>query len=112
MRAHPLIQMMEKRAGGIPCGIPSYCSANKLVLEAVLRRAGETGAPVLIEATANQVDQSGGYTGMRPRDFRRLVRQMAAEAGVAEEQLILGGDHLGPLTWQRLPEAEAMGRAR
>lgn len=112
MKTHPLVQMMQKRKEGIPCGIPSYCSANKFVLEAALRRAKDTGDPVLIEATANQVNQFGGYTGMRPKDFYSLVRQMATDAGLPEEQLILGGDHLGPLTWQHLPEAEAMELAK
>lgn len=112
MKTHPLVQMMHRRKEGIPCGIPSYCSANKFVLEAALRRAKETGDPVLIEATANQVNQFGGYTGMKPKDFYNLVRQMAADAGLPEEQLILGGDHLGPLTWQHLPETEAMELAK
>lgn len=112
MKTHPLVQMMQRRKEGTPCGIPSYCSANKFVLEAALRRAKETGDPVLIEATANQVNQFGGYTGMKPKDFYGLVRQMAADAGLPEEQLILGGDHLGPLTWQHLPEAEAMELAK
>lgn len=112
MKTHPLVQMMQRRKEGTPCGIPSYCSANKFVLEAALRRAKETGDPVLIEATANQVNQFGGYTGMKPKDFYNLVRQMAADAGLPEEQLILGGDHLGPLTWQHLPEAEAMELAK
>lgn len=112
MKTHPLVQMMQRRKEGIPCGIPSYCSANKFVLEAALRRAKETGDPVLIEATANQVNQFGGYTGMKPKDFYNLVRQMAADTGLPEEQLILGGDHLGPLTWQHLPEAEAMELAK
>lgn len=112
MKTHPLVQMMQRRKEGVPCGIPSYCSANKFVLEAALRRAKETGDPVLIEATANQVNQFGGYTGMKPKDFYNLVRQMAADAGLPEEQLILGGDHLGPLTWQHLPEAEAMELAK
>ena len=66
---HPLQVMMEKRREGIRCGIPSYCSANELVLEIALRRAKEQNKPVLIEATANQVNQFGGYTGMMPKDF-------------------------------------------
>ena len=66
---HPLQIMMENRRAGIRCGIPSYCSANELVLEIALRRAKEQGKPVLIEATANQVNQFGGYTGMMPKDF-------------------------------------------
>ncbi len=108
---HPMQQMMDKRRQGINCGIPSYCSANELVLETALRRAKLLGEPVLIEATANQVNQYGGYTGMLPKDFYQLVLKMAEEIGVPEHQVILAGDHLGPLTWQNLPEAEAMEKS-
>lgn len=104
-------EMMEKRRQGIKCGIPSYCSANELVLETALRRAKLLGTPVLIEATANQVNQYGGYTGMLPKDFYEMVLKMAEEIGVPEHQIILAGDHLGPLTWQNLPEKEAMEKS-
>ena len=105
---HPLQEMMEKRRNGEICGIPSYCSANELVLEQALRRVKELNTPTLIEATANQVNQFGGYTGMVPQDFYNMVMAMADKMGVAENMIILAGDHLGPLTWQNLPEKEAM----
>ncbi len=108
---HPLQEMMEKRRQGIKIGIPSYCTANELVLEIALYRAKALGQPVLIEATANQVNQFGGYTGMKPGDFYRKVLKLAEKIGVLENQLILAGDHLGPLTWQGLAEAEAMKNA-
>ena len=112
MKKHPLLQILEGQKEGSPLGIPSYCSANKFVLEAALRRSKETGLPVLIEATANQVNQFGGYTGMLPKDFYALVLQMAGNIGTPKDQIILGGDHLGPLTWQHLPAAEAMELAK
>ena len=105
---HPLQEMMDKRRQGIRCGIPSYCSANELVIEIALRRAKERNIPVLIEATANQVNQFGGYTGMKPADFYQMVLKMAKDIDLPENMMILAGDHLGPLTWQKLPEAEAM----
>ena len=108
---HPMQEMMEKRRQGIKCGIPSYCSANELVLEIALRHAKMLNQPVLIEATANQVNQYGGYTGMLPKDFYKLVLDMAAEIDLPEQMVILAGDHLGPLTWQNLPEAEAMEKS-
>lgn len=111
MKEHPLLQMIQKRKEGVRCGIPSYCSANRFVIETALRRAKEKRSPVLIEATANQVNQYGGYTSMRPKDFYGLVYKMAGAIGLPEEQLILAGDHLGPLTWQHLPAAEAMEQA-
>lgn len=103
--------MMDRRRQGEKCGIPSYCTANELVLRECLIRARELGQPVLIEATANQVNQFGGYTGMKPQDFYWAVLDMAKEIGLPEDQVILGGDHLGPLTWQDKPEAEAMALA-
>ena len=105
---HPLQEMMDKRRQGIKCGIPSYCSANELVIEIVLRHAKELNQPALIEATANQVNQFGGYTGMLPKDFYEFVLGMAKKLDVPESLIILAGDHLGPLTWQSLPEKEAM----
>ncbi len=108
---HPIQEMMEQRRQGKKCGIPSYCTANPLALEIILKRAKQLQMPVLIEATANQVNQYGGYTGMLPKDFYEMIQKMAGEIGVPEELIILGGDHLGPLTWQNLPEKEAMERS-
>ena len=108
---HPMQEMMEKRRQGIKCGIPSYCTANELALEIAIRRAKMLNQPVLIEATANQVNQYGGYTGMLPKDFYKLVLDMAAAIDLPEQMVILAGDHLGPLTWQNLPEAEAMEKS-
>lgn len=109
---HPLQEMMQRRSSGETCGIASYCTANELVLEAILEHAGKTGKPVLIEATANQINQFGGYTGMMPRDFMRFIKDMANKIGLDEKQLILGGDHLGPLIWADEPEASAMEKSR
>ena len=108
---HPIQQMMDQRREGKICGIESVCSANEFVLEVALKRSKLFNAPVLIEATANQVNQFGGYTGMYPKDFYEMVLKMAAEIGVPENHIILGGDHLGPLTWQNLPETEAMEKS-
>lgn len=69
------------------------------------------GSPLLVEATANQVNQFGGYTGMTPLMFRAYVNNIAARIGFPKERIILGGDHLGPLTWQHENAAEAMEKA-
>ena len=100
--------LILQRKRGINAGIPSYCTANALVIEACLERGRSFDDCVLIEATANQVNQFGGYTGMRPADFRDFVFGIADRIGFPRERIILGGDHLGPLTWSSLPEKEAM----
>jgi D-tagatose-1,6-bisphosphate aldolase subunit GatZ/KbaZ len=105
---HLLEDIRRLQKEGKPAGIYSCCSANAYVLEAVFERAGMHDAPVLIESTANQVNQSGGYTGMRPADFYDYVMNKADEAGMDRKKVVLGGDHLGPLTWSHLDEEQAM----
>jgi D-tagatose-1,6-bisphosphate aldolase subunit GatZ/KbaZ len=92
-------------------GIYSVCSAHPLVIEATLLYERDTGKQVLIEATSNQVNQFGGYTGMTPSDFVSYVNDIADEVGFPKEKLILGGDHLGPNCWQREPAAQAMEKS-
>lgn len=92
-------------------GITSVCSAHPLVIEAALLEARDSGQPALIEATCNQVNHEGGYTGMTPADFRDLVFRIAQGLGVDRRSIILGGDHLGPNPWKHLPAAEAMAKA-
>jgi len=104
--------MLEKRRQGMKfAGIPSFCTANDLVIEACLKQAKRFDDDVLVEATANQVNQFGGYTGMRPADYRDFVYEIADNIGFPREKIILGGDHLGPLTWQNEPEKEAMEKS-
>jgi D-tagatose-1,6-bisphosphate aldolase subunit GatZ/KbaZ len=92
-------------------GIPSWCTAHPQTLSAVLAAYRDNDEPILIEATCNQVNHEGGYTGMTPADFRRFIEGLARGAGVDPDRVILGGDHLGPNPWKRLPAKEAMARA-
>lgn len=107
-QTNPLKQIVTKQKNGEPVGIYSCCSANDYVIEAALMRAKKENSCVLIEATANQVDQNGGYTGMKPVDFHAFVMKKADEIGFDRSRVFLGGDHLGPLTFASKPEAEAM----
>jgi D-tagatose-1,6-bisphosphate aldolase subunit GatZ/KbaZ len=101
----------ENRAGNAR-GIYSVCSAHPLVLDAAFAQALADKSLLLIEATCNQVNQDGGYTGHTPAGFRDYMHALAGEAGFPAEQLILGGDHLGPNPWRSLPAAAAMEKAR
>jgi len=97
---------------GEPRGITSVCSAHPTVIEATLRYAGENRLPALIEATCNQVNQFGGYTGMTPLDFANYVKNLAQTLNFPPSKLILGGDHLGPLVWADEPSVQAMAKAK
>jgi D-tagatose-1,6-bisphosphate aldolase subunit GatZ/KbaZ len=100
--------IVARHKAGHSVGVYSACSAHPLVIEAALKFARRQSGPVLIEATSNQVNQDGGYTGMRPADFSRFVLDIAARLDVPIEQVLLGGDHLGPNCWQHLPAEAAM----
>lgn len=104
--------MIFKRSIGIHCGIPSYCTASGIVIEACLQQGKRFGDDVLIEGTSNQVNQFGGYTGMRPKEFKQFVYELADKVSFSRDRIILGGDHLGPLVWCKEPEASAMAKAK
>ena len=107
-----LRDLILRNRAGEAIGLPCFCTANEHVLLAVLAYAKRTGLPTVIEATCNQVNQYGGYTGMTPADFMQWLSGMAADAGVPMNQLILGGDHLGPNVWKNEPLDVAMEKSR
>lgn len=108
---HPVQEIIAAQKRGEAAGIYSCCSANPYVIKAALLRGRKYGTPVLIEATANQVDQFGGYSGMKPADFVEFVGRLVDEVGIDPRLVLLGGDHLGPLTFAREDEAQAMEKA-
>lgn len=104
--------LIARNRAGDAIGLPCFCTANRHVLRAVLAHADRTGFPTVIEATCNQVNQDGGYTGMTAADYMAWVQNLAADAGVPMDRLILGGDHLGPNPWRSEPIDVAMEKAR
>ena len=111
MRQNPLKKIVELQKQGKSVGIYSVCSANGYVIEAALKSGLSDGSCVLIESTANQCDQNGGYTGMKPADFKKFVLDIADRNGFDRNRVFLGGDHLGPLTFAGKDEPEAMADA-
>ena len=113
--SHPgvdeLRRLFKENRAGKRRGIYAVCSANRLVLEAAFARAKQDRSPLLIEATSNQVNQEGGYTGQTPAQFRDDVHSIAKDLGFPTERLILGGDHLGPNPWRAEPAEAAMEKA-
>ena len=92
----------------IKSGVPSYCTANEIVIEALFEQAAKLNTEILIEGTANQINQFGGYTGMTPEDFKNYVFEIADRVNFNKNKIILGADHFGPLVWANLNEDEAM----
>ena len=111
MTTAPLLALRPARQRGQATGITSVCSAHPQVIGAALALGRTLAKPVLIEATCNQVNQDGGYTGMTPATFRRFVEDIAKQEDFDPANLILGGDHLGPNPWKDLPADQAMAKA-
>lgn len=106
-----LEQIAHNRSDGNR-GIYSVCSAHPIAIEAALIHALRNGESMAcIEATSNQVNQDGGYTGMRPAGFRDFVYRIADDIGMDRSRVVLGGDHLGPNPWHDRPAESAMNAA-
>lgn len=106
-----LLELIRANKAGQNCGIYSVCSAHPQVLMAALAQAKQDGRPLLIEATANQVNQYGGYTGMQPPDFIKFVYNLADEVMLSRQHILFGGDHLGPVCWKHQSADAAMAQA-
>ena len=107
-----LTDIVARNRAGARTAIPSICSAQPDVLRASMKWAERKDRPIVIEATSNQVNQDGGYTGKTPVDFVADINALAAECGVDRDRITLGGDHLGPQAWRKLPAGAAMDKAR
>ena len=106
-----LRDIVARNCAGAAVAIPSVCSAHPDVISASLALAAALDRPIVIEATSNQVNQDGGYTGMRPTDFVAMVHELADTNGVDRRNIVFGGDHLGPQAWRALMPGEAMQKA-
>ena len=107
-----ILDLVARHRFGAAGGMYSVCSAHPIAIEAALLHALRSGASMaLIEATSNQVNQDGGYTGMLPAAFRDFVHGIADRVGITRSRVVLGGDHLGQNPWKTLPAGPAMGAA-
>ncbi|UCH62485.1 MAG: class II D-tagatose-bisphosphate aldolase, non-catalytic subunit [Fidelibacterota bacterium] len=106
------LQIVAAHKQGRSVGMYSVCSANRYAIEAALLQAKADGTCALIEATSNQVNQYGGYTGKTPAQFVTYVRDIAAAFDLSSNRLLLGGDHLGPNPWRQQKAEVAMTKAR
>jgi D-tagatose-1,6-bisphosphate aldolase subunit GatZ/KbaZ len=103
-----LVEILQQNRTGQAVGVFSICSANRHVLEAGMMQAKRDNSLLLIESTSNQVNQFGGYTGQTPADFAHFVRELAQEQDFPMQQVVLGGDHLGPHVWRKESARTAM----
>jgi D-tagatose-1,6-bisphosphate aldolase subunit GatZ/KbaZ len=104
----PLGALLNRHRVDPACGVYAVCTAHPVVIRAALRQARQEESMLLIESTSNQVDQTGGYTGMTPVHFAAMVYDLAEKEQVPVNRIILGGDHLGPNAWKEMNAQTAM----
>ena len=109
--ALPLTRLVAAHHTGQYPGLASICSANHFVIEACMKKALTDGSILLLEATSNQVNPDGGYTGLTPAGFVEYTSGIAARMHFPLDRLLLGGDHLGPNPWSGEDSHTAMRKA-
>ena len=107
-----LRDIIARNNAGECIAIPSVCSANPEVISASLQLASSLNRPLVIEATSNQVNQFGGYTGMDAQAFVAFIDDLKSKNEIPPNLIELGGDHLGPQVWKSETADMAMAKAR
>lgn len=107
-----LRKLLGAHKQGDPAGVTSICSANNIVISAALEHARKLKRLVCIESTGRQVNQYGGYAGMQPKQFAEYVRSISEKMRLDDDQVVLGGDHLGPGAWRFDNSDVAMAKAK
>jgi D-tagatose-1,6-bisphosphate aldolase subunit GatZ/KbaZ len=107
-----MLNLFAKNKGHQVVGFTSICSATPLVVETALEYAKIRNLVVCLESTGKQVNQFGGYVGMQPKQFAEFVMQTAKRISLSKDQVVLGGDHLGPEPWHFETSDVAMSKAR
>ncbi|OKY26210.1 D-tagatose-bisphosphate aldolase, class II, non-catalytic subunit [Thalassotalea sp. PP2-459] len=107
-----IVDIINSNRNDVKVGIYSVCCAQPLIIEAAIKQAQKNNSVVLIEATANQVNQFGGYTSMKPADYVTFITSIAEKLNFPMEKVILGGDHLGPVCWVTETAQQAMEKSK
>jgi tagatose-1,6-bisphosphate aldolase non-catalytic subunit AgaZ/GatZ len=105
-------RLIALREQGVQITLLAVCPNSDAVLEAAVKAAAASSAPMLFAATLNQVDRDGGYTGWTPQAFVARLNGLAAKYACTAP-LYPCLDHGGPWlkdlhTRQRLSLQETM----
>ena len=90
--------------------LPSFCTSNEDVIETIICFCKKFRLPILIESTSNQVNQFGGYSKLTPSQFKLKIEKIANKHSLNKKEIIFGGDHLGPLPWNKYNSKLALRR--
>ena len=91
--------------------LPSFCTSNFNVIKSLIIFAKYNNFPILIESTSNQINQFGGYTYLKPKQFVHKVTKIAKDLKF-KNKIVFGADHLGPLPWKHLEKNIALKNSK
>jgi D-tagatose-1,6-bisphosphate aldolase subunit GatZ/KbaZ len=106
-----LQEVIRRNRSGEKTGVYAVCSAHPSVIAAAVQQAVEDKSVLHVESTSSQVNQLGGYSGQTPSQFAEFVHSAAQRAGLPENRVLMGGDHLGPYPWREQAAEVAMRNA-
>ena len=92
--------------------VPSFCTSNFLVIKLLIKFCKKWKFPLLLETTSNQVNQFGGYTNLTPKKFIKKISFFLKKEKFDKNLFFYGGDHLGPLPWQKLGKKNSLNRSK
>jgi D-tagatose-1,6-bisphosphate aldolase subunit GatZ/KbaZ len=107
-----LLDLVQRNRRSGKGGLYSVCSAHPWVIDVSVRQAIADNSLLCVESTSSQVNQEGGYTGLKPQAFADFIHSTARKSELDKNQVLLGGDHLGPFPWRNQNAAVAMNKAR
>ncbi len=84
-----------KQQTGVARTLFAACPNSIAVIKASFRAAKRNNAPIYFATTLNQVDCDGGYTGMTPQEFTKILAQEAAAVHYTGDYIV-AIDHGGP----------------
>ena len=92
-----ILRVMEelKQTTGVPRTLFAACPNSLSVIKASFRAAKRNNAPIYFATTLNQVDTDGGYTGMTPAEFTKVLAREAAAVHYTGPYVV-AIDHGGP----------------
>ena len=91
---------------------PSFCTGNESVINSAILFCKIYKLPLIIESTASQVNQYGGYTNKTPRKFSQMIQKMCKKNNYPFSKIILGADHLGPYPWKNYKNKVALKNSK
>ena len=76
------------------------------VVEGILQAAKDTQSPIIFELAKSESDLKGGYTGLTPEKYAKMVKETANKVQYAH--YVIHGDHIKIAKMEDIPEVKEL----